>query len=345
MDHPNQNIEQQLKSIYKDYYGLLPDKIIQLPHSGSNRMYFRLQTNNFSALGVYNDNQKENHAFINFTKQFFNHRINVPEIYHHSLKRHIYLIQDLGNTQLLSWLTTVRQDDNFPDCAKLMYKKVLQELVKIQIVAGRNFDYTYAYPYQSFHKESVLFDLNYFKKYFVDALKISYKSQQLTKDLNLFSNYLLQDSDPFFMYRDFQARNIMLVDDEPFFIDYQGGRAGALQYDAASLLFQAKANIPDKTREELLNYYIKIVKLFIPVNDDQFIEKYYAFALIRVLQTLGAYGLRGYIEKKEHFIESIPLAIRNLDYLIEKNKILNQLKELKRVIIQIINNEYKPNEK
>ena len=155
----------------------------------------------------------------------------------------------------------------------------------------------------------------------------------------MLSNYLLQDTDQFFMYRDFQARNIMLVNDEPFFIDYQGGRSGALQYDPASLLFQAKANIPNEIREELLNYYIKIVKLFIPINDDQFIEKYYAFALIRVLQTLGAYGLRGYIEKKEHFIESIPLAVKNLDYLIEKTKILNQLKELKHVITQIINNK------
>lgn len=345
MSDKNLNKEQQLENLFKDYFGFLPKKTNRLPNSGSNRTYFRLQHNNLSAIGVYNKNKKENQAFLNFTEQFLNYRINVPKIYQQSINQHIYLIQDLGDTQLLPWLNSIRTGNNFPEQAKTVYKKVLQELVKIQIIAGKNFDYTYGYPYKSFNKESILFDLNYFEKHFVAALNLSYNRKLLNKDFNLFSDYLLDGSDQFFMYRDFQARNIMLVDGEPFFIDYQGGRAGALQYDPASLLFQAKANIPTEVRTELLKYYIKVARLFIPINQDEFIEKFYAFALIRVLQTLGAYGLRGYIEKKEHFIESIPSAIKNLECLIHHNEKLNQLKELKHIIIQIINNEQKPDKK
>ncbi|MFP4024867.1 MAG: aminoglycoside phosphotransferase family protein [Thiohalospira sp.] len=337
----NQHKEDQLSKLFKDYVGKCPEKIDQLPNSGSNRKYFRLQNHNFSAIGVYNPDKKENIAFIQFTNHFIKHRINVPQVYAQNLNQNIYLINDLGDTQLLTWLNTIRTGKEFPKQAKTVYKKVLQELVRIQIVADKDFDYSWCYSYSAFDKESILYDLNYFKKYFVNALNIKYKNNQLFKDFDLFSNYLLQGTDQYFMYRDFQARNIMLVNGDPYFIDYQGGRKGALQYDLASLLFQAKANITHEDRDELLNYYLKVARLFIPINRDEFIEKFYAFALIRVLQTLGAYGLRGIIEKKQHFIESIPNALKNLFFLGERNEILRHLETLNDIIQQIINKEIK----
>ena len=336
-----QHIKKQLGKLFEDYLGSEPEKIKALPHSGSNRRYFRLSTQEFSAIGAYHDNRKENIAFFHFTEHFLQYRINVPEIYAQDLNQNIYLIQDLGDNQLLKWLTEIRENEAFPDQAHVIYKKVIQELVKIQIVAGRTFDYSFCYPYQAFHKESVLFDLNYFKQYFVDALNIQYNYTKLQNDFEHLSDFLLSDVDAYFMYRDFQARNIMLVDNEPYFIDYQGGRKGALQYDLASLLFQAKANIPNEDRNQLVNYYLNVARLFIPINKEEFMEKFYAYALIRVLQTLGAYGLRGIIEKKQHFIESIPYAIKNLEFLIQKNEILEQLKPLKDITHQIINTTLK----
>ncbi|MDK2978840.1 MAG: RNase adapter protein RapZ [Bacteroidales bacterium] len=338
-------IKKQLGKLFKNYFGAEPEKINALPHSGSNRRYFRLSTQQFSAIGAYHDNSKENIAFIHFTEHFLQYRINVPEIYAKNINQNIYLIQDLGDIQLLNWLTEIRVNQTFPKEAQVVYKKVIQELVKIQIVAGRTFDYSYCYPYQAFHKESILFDLNYFKQYFVDAQKLKYPNTKLQNDFEHLSNFLLSDIDAYFMYRDFQARNIMLVDNKPYFIDYQGGRKGALQYDLASLLFQAKANIPNEDRNQLVNYYLNIARLFIPIHEEEFMEKFHAYALIRVLQTLGAYGLRGIIEKKQHFIESISYAIKNLEFLIQKNEILEQLNTLKDIIQQIINTTLKTDER
>jgi aminoglycoside/choline kinase family phosphotransferase len=339
------HIKKQMAKLFKNYFGAEPEKINALPLSGSNRRYFRLSAQQFSAIGAYHDNTKENIAFIHFTKHFLQYRINVPKIYAQDLNKNTYLIQDLGDIQLLNWLTEVREKDTFPQQAYVIYKKVIQELVKIQVVAGRTFDYSYCYPHHTFHKESILFDLNYFKQYFVDALNIQYNPVKLQNDFEHLSDFLLADIDAYFMYRDFQARNIMLVDNEPYFIDYQGGRKGALQYDLASLLFQAKANIPNEERNQLVRYYLNVARLFIPLNPDKFLEKFYTYALIRVLQTLGAYGLRGIIEKKQHFIESIPLAIDNLNFLSRKDKCLFKLTTLKEIIYQIINKEIKTNER
>jgi aminoglycoside/choline kinase family phosphotransferase len=333
------DIKSKLTSLFEEWTGLLPGSIQKLPASGSERIYFRIRRKRFSAIGVYNLNYKENTAFINFTKQFLESRINVPEIYSMNLNEGIYLIQDLGDKQLLTWLLSNKTENDFPSEAIEIYKKVIQELIRMQIVAGRNFDYSSCYPHSEFDEVAIKFDLNYFKLNFIDALNLNYDQQKLQSEFNLFSNYLLKADNNYFMFRDFQSRNIMMVQNTPFFIDYQGGRKGALQYDLASLLFQAKAQIPENIKLILLKYYIKIASLFIPVNKDEFIKFYYAYALVRVLQTLGAYGLRGLIEKKQHFVESIPLAIINLIYLNDKVEILDQLPELKQVIKQIIKNE------
>ncbi len=338
------NIENKLSSLFKDWCGSKPESIQKLPHSGSNRIYYRIQKKDTTAIGVYNDNYKENIAFIDFTNQFLESRINVPAIYYEKLDESIYLIQDLGDNQLLSWLIANKTGNKFPVKALEIYKKVIQELIRIQIIAGSNFDFSKCYPFSEFDENAIKFDLNYFKTNYADALKLSYNQEKINSDFDFFTKYLLTVDNNYFMFRDFQARNILLVNNQPWFIDYQGGRKGPLQYDLVSLLFQAKAEIPEHIKNQLLDHYIQVAQQFAPINKDEFIEYYFAFALIRVLQTLGAYGLRGLIEKKDYFIDSIPLAISNLVYLKDKVDILDQMPELKQIITQIINTEIKKNE-
>jgi aminoglycoside/choline kinase family phosphotransferase len=338
------NIANKLSKLFKLWSGNVPESARQILNSGSSRIYYRLKYMDKSAIGVYNTNFDENITFLNFTNQFLDSNIKVPIIYEEKLDDDIYLIQDLGDVQLLSWLILDKTNHQFSDKALSIYKIVIRELVRIQIVAGRNFDYSKCYQFSEFDEQSIKFDLNYFKTNYANTLNLSFDKNKLNADFDLLAKYLLTADNNYFMFRDFQARNIILVNDFPFFIDYQGGRKGPLQYDLVSLLFQAKAEIPIQTRNMLLEYYISVARLFIPINKNNFIEYYFAFALIRVLQTLGAYGLRGLIEKKSHFIESIPLAIKNLVYLKDKIKILNKLPELKIIIDQITNAEINRNE-
>ncbi len=337
----SKNIEFKLSKLFEKWSGVKPFSFNRLPHSGSNRIYYRLQYSDQTVIGVFNENKKENTAFLDFTKQFLNCRLNVPDIYARDLDNNIYLIQDFGDKQFLSWVLTKKVNNKFTGEIIEIYKKVIRELIRFQIIAGLNFSYSKCHQHPEFNDESILFDLNYFRTNYVDASRLKYNKNKLNKEFEIFAKYLLKADNHFFMYRDFQARNILLVDNEPYFIDYQGGRKGPLQYDLASLLFQAKAQIPEDIKDQLLTYYINLAKLFVPVCKEEFNEFYFAFALIRVLQTLGTYGLRGLIEKKVHFIESIPLAINNLVYLKDKTNILNQMPELNQLINQLVNTNEK----
>jgi len=332
MEENLSHIIEQLSRLYKNWSGSEPEKLVQLPNSGSARVYFRFKSYNQSALGVYNTNHIENIAFIKFTEHFLKHSIHVPQIYSHDLTNNIYLIEDLGDTQLLSWLNETRTNNDFPEKAVGIYKVVLKNLLDIQITAGKDIDYSYCYPFKSFDKEAIIYDLNYFKVNFIESLNINYNSSKLQNDFEYLANYLLKADSNFFMYRDFQARNILLKNNIPYYIDYQGGRKGALQYDLVSLLYQAKADIPESIKLNLLHFYIEEVNKVIRINNDEFIEYYYGFTLLRILQTLGAYGLRGLKEGKKHFIESIPIATKNIKSLIGNTEIIKNTPELKSVI-------------
>ncbi len=332
-------IKNKLKKLFQQWYGSQPNSVYELPLSGSSRRYYRIISTNFSAIGAFNENHKENLAFIDFTNQLTNARINVPELYKTSLNDSIYLIEDLGDQQLLSWVLQQKKIDTFPLEVLDFYKIIIRQLIHMQVIAGKVFDYSRCYQHPKFDKESILYDLTYFKTYFVDSLQMQYTEKLLQSDFKTFSDYLLKADNSYFMFRDFQARNIIIKEGEPYFIDYQGARQGPLQYDLASLLFQAKAQIPENYKMELLDDYINVAQLYTPLDTDEFKEFFFAFALVRVLQTLGAYGLRGLIEKKQHFIESIPLAIENLKDLNNQVTILNKTPDLQNIIEQIINNE------
>ncbi len=329
-----------LNKLFTEWSGYKPKSIIKLRESGSNREYYRLQANNKSAIGVVNDCFEENTAFIEFSKHFKNKGINVPEIYKVDLKNNCYLIEDLDNTTLYDYLQQNRKSSTFPKKFVELYKKILCELQKIQIDASKDLNYNLCFPRPAFDNQSMNWDLNYFKYYFLKLANISFHEQLLEDDFNTLINFLLDTDTAFFLFRDFQSRNIMLKNDDIYFIDYQGGRKGSLQYDIASLLYDAKADIPQNIREELLDFYIESLnKNYFTVDKNTFTEKYYGYVLIRLMQAMGAFGFRGFFERKTHFLQSIPYALKNLQYIIENINLPIEIPHLYNCFNKIITSE------
>jgi len=313
--------------------------VIALPPSGSYREYVRLTSPHFKAIGTWNEDEKENNAFIEFSKHFRKNGIKVPEIYDYRPSECIYLQQDLGNETLFSYLSQVREFEGFSDKIIGIYRKVVQELPKIQIVASKDLDYDFCYPRKAFDRQSMMWDLNYFKYYFLKLAKIPFNEQLLEDDFTTFTDFLLKAESNFFMFRDFQSRNVMLVDGEPWFIDYQGGRQGALQYDLASLLYDSKADIPQSVREGLMEDYLdELVKIH-PVDRSEFRQYFYGYVIIRMMQAMGAYGFRGFYEKKEHFLKSIPFALNNLEIVLSRVDLPVEVSELIKVLKSLSTSE------
>lgn len=291
-------------------------QIDELPAHGSERSYFRISGKTRQAIGAHNRDIKENAAFLSFSRHFRRQGLRVPEIYDEQLDKNIYLEEDLGDVTLFSYLSEKRQQEGFGPPIIEMYYKVIDALPQFQVLAAKDLDFSVCYPRSSFDRQSMMWDLNYFKYYFLKLAKIPFDEQRLEDDFHKFCDFLLSADRDFFLYRDFQSRNVMIVDGEPYFIDYQGGRKGALQYDVASLLFDAKADIPNDVRQKLLDRYIDRLDEFVPVNRQQFLQFYYGYVFIRIMQALGAYGFRGFYERKEHFLKSVPYAIKNLEGLL-----------------------------
>ncbi|MCL2682038.1 MAG: phosphotransferase [Bacteroidales bacterium] len=306
---------------------------------GSYRKYYRINGKTKHCLGVENVDKKENLAFVDYTRQFKALGLNVPKILAENLDENKYLIEDLGDETLYSYLTKYRIDNGFDEHLIQLYKSAIKHLLEFQIKAGKHFDYTHAYPQARFGKQSILWDLNYFKYYFLKLAKISFDEEALENDFEIFSNFLLTAPSEYFMYRDFQSRNIMLHDKKLYFIDYQGGRKGALQYDLASLIYQAKADIPHTVREQLLDFYIVELRNYQDVDEVLFKKQFYAFVFIRIMQTLGAYGFRGFYERKDYFLNSIPFATDNIEFLLKNFDFPTETPVLKDTLTQIINSK------
>ncbi len=253
----------EIIQLFENQFNEKVENFEMLPPSGSYREYCRLQNSNRTVIGALNTDVKENTAFLSFSNHFRYSGVPVPEIYAVSSDLKKYLQQDLGSTTLFGFLGATREKEGFSGNIISQYKKVLMELPKIQIIAGKELDFSVCYPRAAFDKQSMMWDLNYFKYYFLKLAKIQFDEQALEDDFQLFSNYLLSANSGFFMYRDFQSRNVMLKDDKVFFIDYQGGRKGALQYDLASLLYDGKADIPESVRKQLYQFYLAELKKYI----------------------------------------------------------------------------------
>jgi len=326
------HIKEQLTGLFKTQFGEEVNLFEILPASGSYREYARIKSEGHQVIGAFNHDVKENRAFFEFSRHFISKNIPVPQIYAVSDDQQCYLQEDLGNVTLFDFLNTVREKEGFSDRIMEEYQKVLRELPRIQIMAGKELDYSVCYPREAFDKQSMMWDLNYFKYYFLKLAKIPFDEQALEDDFMLFCDYLMGADNNYFLYRDFQSRNIMLKDGKVYFIDYQGGRKGALQYDLASLLYDAKANIPDNERAELLDFYLDELSKYQQVDKEKFIALFDGYVLIRIMQAMGAYGFRGFYEKKEHFLKSIPYALKNMETLLAKSTIEVKLPELFKVL-------------
>jgi aminoglycoside/choline kinase family phosphotransferase len=288
---------------------------------GSGRKIIRLANQQVSAIGILYGVREENPAFLNFSKHFRKHGLPVPEIYAEDLDAGAYLEEDFGDTSLFEFLSKNRNGENIGPAAGEAYRKVVAVLPRFQIEAGRDLDYSVCYPRRSFDRQSIAWDLNYFKYYFLRLAGIPFNEQALEDDFDGLTNFLLSADHDYFLYRDFQSRNIMLRDNQPFFLDYQGGRKGALQYDIASLLYDAKADLPPELRQQLLDLYIQRLGDFIKIEREDFLRYFYAYVYVRILQALGAYGFRGFYERKAHFLQSVPYALKNLRWLLHNVKL------------------------
>ncbi|MCX6282141.1 MAG: phosphotransferase [Bacteroidetes bacterium] len=330
------SIEDKIARLYKDWSGSEAFKILKLAGSGSYRQYYRLTGASGTVVAAYNADVRENLAFLKFSRHFKAMELPVPRVFHTASDSEAYLLEDLGDTTLFSALTRLRTRENYihPDIVKL-YLKVVEYLPRFQIIAGHSIPFDYCYPRPAFDRQSMMWDLNYFKYYFLKLAKIPFDEQTLEEDFNTLTSFLLEVRADNFMYRDFQSRNIMIHNNAPWFIDYQGGRKGALQYDLASLLYDAKADLPEDFRSQLLNHYIKVGMQFSSSEETRFRKYFDGFVLIRILQAMGAYGFRGYYENKPLFLQSIPFAVQNIKILRERDQIPVRLPMLMKALDEI----------
>ncbi len=327
-----------LKKLFETRFKQQIRHITLMPQSGSYRKYYRIVGEKNTVIGTFNEDKDENIAFLSFSKHFKSKNLSVPEVYAEDLKNNIYLQEDLSNISLYDFLKTKTQDGNFPIELINKYKIILEKLLSFQFKGTEGLDWSKCYPRNSFDKQSMMWDLNYFKYLMLKIAKIPFNEQLLENDFNKFADFLTSADSKYFLYRDFQSRNIMLKDGEPFFIDYQGGRKGAIYYDLASLLYDAKAKIPETIREQLVEFYFEKIQNYKVVDKNEFFKYYYSFALIRIMQAFGAYGFRGIVEKKSHFLQSIPPAIKNLKYILDNKNIDVQIPELKKTLFYFVNN-------
>ncbi len=325
----------EVKTFFESWKPGTAQEVSLIPQSGSDRQYFRVKTEKRSYIVTSNpENIPENNAFLEFTKHFNKEQLPVPEIVHISTDRDMYIQTDLGGTSLFD----IVQEEGYTERTFGLFKKTLAQLARLQIKGGQGLDYNYCIATRSFDQQAIYSDLLYFKFYFLRALKLSYDKNLLLNDFEMLSRYLMQETNRFFMHRDCQSRNVMVHDEQVSFIDYQGGMQGALQYDVSSMLWQAKAALPYEWRDELLLYYFDKANDLLnnKLNKEHFLDNYNGFVLIRMLQTLGAYGFRGLFEGKPHFVSSIPFALRNLKWFLENKQIPIRLPELQRVLQEMV---------
>ena len=329
MDHVK-----DIQSLFRKFFGIQPEEIFPLPPTASNRLYYRLRSGDQLAIGAFNPDKAENDAFLYISAKLKDAGVHVPEVYQSDKQKFVYLIQDIGDIKLLDLVEEYKKN-NDPDYL-LWYKRVLDQMPLIQYRAAKDFDFTKCFPRNAFDKQSILWDLNYFKYYFLKLAYIPFHEQMLENDFQMLSEFLIQAPRDFFLFRDFQSRNIMIYKNDVYFIDYQGGRKGALQYDLASLLFEAKVGLSEAERSELLNYYLHLFSSFEFFNQEIFLQYYPAYILIRLLQAFGAYGYRGYFERKSFFLQSIPPALNNLKSVLQNYDLEKIIPYLSKILDRMI---------
>lgn len=319
----------RLKKLFERHTGLKLGEIQELKSSGSNRRYFRLKSGSTSIIGAIGTSLEENNAFISIAERFKANGINVPEVYAVSEDGMAYIQEDLGTEQLYDLISGGRETGNYSEKERELLCRVIASLPKIQFRGAAGLDYSVCYPDSSFNERMIAFDLNYFKYCFLKETGLDFNEVTLQDDFDLLQKDLMEDMEDTFMYRDFQARNVMWKDGEPYFIDFQGGRRGPFYYDVASFIWQARSRYPEELKQTLIREYLKALSEYKKIDEKEFYSKLRMFVLFRSLQVLGAYGFRGFFEKKPYFLGSVPFALGNLRKLLvvpfERYPYLNSL--------------------
>ena len=310
------------------------DRIEKLPQSGSDRIYFRIYAGEKTYIATYDINTRETETFIQFSRHFKQAGLPVPQVYGVNAENTIYIQEDLGTASLLNKL----EEYGHSDYTYELFRKSLSELARIQILGDNGLNYNWCLTAKEFGKQAIMSDLLYFKYYFLDTLQLPYDKQAMMDDFDALSTYLTRTENKYFMFRDFQSRNIIVRDNDVYFIDYQGGMKGALQYDVASMLWQAKAELSEEWKKNLLDYYMDEADKLLekPIDRITFVSQYNGYVLIRLLQVLGAYGFRGLFERKAHFLSSIPLALQNLKFFLDNQRVGIVTPEFDRVLHLVV---------
>ena len=318
-----------LKELFETCTGKKATVIVPIPASGSNRKYYRLKEGTVSIIGVTSASIEENKAFVQLAIHFKSKGLPVPQLLAVSADYSCYLQEDLGD---ISLFTLIQEQ---PESIHFLLKKTISKLAEFQCIGAQGLDFSICYPQSEFDRRTIAWDLNYFKYCFLKISGIEFEESKIEDDFERMATLLLAQPSSTFLYRDFQSRNVMIKEGEPYFIDFQGGRKGPVYYDVASFLWQARAQFPDALKRELLEEYLAALSSFIPIDRDEFYSRLPYFVLFRTLQVLGAYGFRGYQEKKSLFIDSIPLAITNLSRIIHEND-FSSVPYLKAVLEQLV---------
>lgn len=327
-------VMEAVKALFKNVCGIPAARIETIPQSGSDRIYFRIYAEDKTYIATYSANTKETNTFISFSEHFKAAGLPVPAIYGVNEENTLYIQEDLGVASLLNKL----EEHGHNDYVYGLFKQSLSQLARIQILGDNGLDYNLCLTAKEFGKQAIMSDLLYFKYYFLDTLQLPYDKQAMLDDFEALSTYLTRTENKYFMFRDFQSRNIIIQNDQTYFIDYQGGMKGALQYDVASLLWQAKAELSEDWKSSLLNFYMDEADKLLekPVDRITFVSQYNGYVLIRLLQVLGAYGFRGLFERKAHFLSSIPLALNNLKFFLDNQRVGIITPEFDRVLHLVV---------
>ena len=334
----------ELYGLFRKHTGAEPENAVALTGSGSNRSYFRLHGGGTSLMGVTGTDVKENNAFITLAAHFRSQGLPVPEVLAVSEDGISYLQEDLGDLLLADLVAAAHKNGGIEEGGQLeaLLCRTTGLLPKIQFEGASGLDFSICYPQPSFDRRMVMFDLNYFKYCFLKPSGIEFNEIDLQDDFERFADELLKDEGETFLYRDFNARNVMIKDGEPYFIDFQGGRRGPIYYDVASFIWQARARYPQWLKEKMLESYLDSLASYVEVDRDAFKERLKMFRLFRTLQVLGAYGFRGLVEQKAQFVVSIPQALADLKALLAEmpedypymSEVLRKMTALPRFAVQ-----------
>ena len=333
------DVKTRLQELYRQWCGEPAEGMSPVSADGSVRRYFRITGGKQTVIGAFNPDRKENRAFLSLSGHFHRHGLPVPEIYASDLDRHVYLQQDLGDVTLYSLVSTQGREEGFSDRLVGLYRQALETLARFQIVGGRGLDTSECYPRPAFDRQSMRWDLNYFKYHFLKLVDVPFEEQALEDDFDTLIDFLMEADTNHFLYRDFQSRNLMWHRERLYGIDYQGGRKGALQYDVASLLLDAKADLSWSLRNQLLDHYLGVAGNLTSLQPEAFLRFYRPYALLRLMQAFGAYGYRGLHQGKSHFVASIPYALGTLEGLLAQGALPVRLPALSEVWRRMIRSD------